>query len=493
LRAVRSLRAWLIIEMVCLLAAACVAVSITTGAVMHHLQIMQLDQELIATSTRVVSFDKTAGHIPVPGKPPVSNPLTNAPAVPAGTVLTRIIGPQVMDAGLRDCATGASKRLSAQQIAVLRGLPTGYPVTRHLPGLGNYRLLAVNAPDGDVIITGLPLAPLYAAQRRLAAVETGVSLAVLILAAVLGALLIRRTLRPLECIAATAQQIAQLPLHRGEVTLPARVADGDADPRNEVGKLSAALNKMLGHVADALAVRQAGEDRLRQFSADASHELRTPLAAIRGYAELTRRRGDLPPDAANAMSRVETETERMTALVDDLLQLARLDAHRPPADEPVDLSWLIIDAVTDARIAGPDHHWRLDLPDDPVSVTGDEASLHQAVTNLLANARIHTPPGTTVTTTLTVPAGHATLNIVDDGPGIPTHLLPHVFDRFTRADRSRRRRTDATGGLGLAIVKATVEAHGGAVDVSSRAGRTAFTVRLPARPDARPTSPPEGS
>jgi two-component system OmpR family sensor kinase len=193
------------------------------------------------------------------------------------------------------------------------------------------------------------------------------------------------------------------------------------------------------------------------------------------------------------MSRVETETERMTALVDDLLQLARLDAHRPPADEPVDLSWLIIDAVTDARIAGPDHHWRLDLPDDPVSVTGDEASLHQAVTNLLANARIHTPPGTTVTTTLTVPAGHATLNIVDDGPGIPTHLLPHVFDRFTRADRSRRRRTDATGGLGLAIVKATVEAHGGAVDVSSRAGRTAFTVRLPARPDARPTSPPEGS
>jgi two-component system OmpR family sensor kinase len=488
----RSLRAWLITEMVCLLAAACVTISVITGAAMHHLQIMQFDQELKTTSARVVHFDKTAGQIQVPGSPPVSNPLTNAPGVPAQTVLTRIHGRQVMDAGLRNSATGAKQDLSAQQIAVLRGLPLGSPVTCDLPGLGDYRLIATKAPDGDLIITGLPLAPLHSAQYQLVAVETGVSLVTLILTALLGALTIRRTLRPLERIAATARRVAELPLHRGEVALPVRVAEIDVDPRTEVGQVGAALNRMLGHVADALAVRQAGETRLRQFTADASHELRTPLAAIRGYAELTRRRADLQPDVANAMRRVESETERMTMLVDDLLRLARLDSDRPLANEPVDLSWLIIDAVSDARIAGPDHLWRLDLPQESVTVTGDEASLHQAVANLLTNGRVHTPPGTTVTTSLTASGDQATLSVVDDGPGIPAHLLPQVFDRFTRGDMSRRH-TTGTGGLGLAIVKAIVEAHGGSVDVSSRAGRTAFTLRLPVRPDARAVRPQEGS
>jgi two-component system OmpR family sensor kinase len=479
----RSLRTRLIAEMVCLLAAACIAVSATTFTVMHHLQITQFDQELKTTSTRVLHFDRTAGENRAPGSPPVSNnpPLTNAPGVPAQTVLIRIIGSQVMDAGLRDWATGARQYLSAQQVAVLRGLPLGYPVTRDIPGLGDYRLIAVKALDGDVIITGLPLAPLHAAQFHLVAVETGVTVATLILTALLGALTIRRTLRPLERIAATARRVAELPLHRGEVALPVRVPEVDVDPRTEVGQVGAALNRMLGHVADALAVRQAGETRLRQFSADASHELRTPLAAIRGYAELTRRVSDLPPDVAHAMRRVESETERMTNLVDDLLRLARMDSDRPLANEPVDLSWLVIDAITDARIAGPDHRWRLDLPEESVTVTGDEASLHQAVANLLTNARVHTPPGTTVTTALTMSGDQATLSVVDDGPGIRADLLPQVFSRFARGDTSRRH-SAGTGGLGLAIVKAIVEAHGGNIDVNSRVGQTAFIMRLPVRP-----------
>jgi two-component system, OmpR family, sensor kinase len=488
----QSLRARLITEMACLLAAACVTVSVITGAVLHHLQITQFDQELVTISTRVVYFDKTAGHIHVPGSPPVSNPLTNAPGVPAQTVLTRVVGPKVADAGWRDSATGSHHDLSAQQKAVLRGLPLGSPLTRELPGLGDYRLLAVKAPDGDRIITGLPLAPLYSAQHQLVTVETGVSLITLILAALLGALTIRRTLYPLERIAATARRVAELPLAHGEVALPMRVPEIDVDPRTEVGQVGTALNQMLSHVADALAVRQAAETRLRQFSADASHELRTPLAAIRGYAELTRRRDDLPPDVARAMRRVESETERMTILVDDLLRLARLDSDRPLANEPVDLSWLVIDAVSDARIASRVHHWLLDVPEDSVSVTGDEAGLHQAVANLLANARVHTPPGTTVTTSLTVSGDQATLSVVDDGPGIPADLLPHVFDRFTRGDRSRRH-TGGAGGLGLAIVKAIVEAHGGSVDVNSRVGRTAFSMRLPVRPDARPVRPHDSS
>jgi two-component system OmpR family sensor kinase len=484
----RSLRARLITAMVCLLAAACITVSVITAAVMHHLQITQFDQQLVATSARVVYFDQAAGHIQVPGSPPVSNPLTNAPGVPAQTVLTRIVGPQVMDAGLRNGPDGGHQPLSPQQIAVLRGLPFGYPVTRDLPGLGDYRLIAAKAPDGDTIITGLPLAPLHAAQYQLAVVETGVSLVTLILTALLGALIIRKTLRPLDRIAATARRVAELPLDRGEVALPVEGTEIDVDPRTEIGQVGSALNLMLGHVAGALAARQGSETRLRQFSADASHELRTPLAAIRGYAELTRRRGDLPPDVAHAMRRVESETERMTILVDDLLRLARLDSDRPQANEPVDLSWLIIDAVSDARITGPDHHWRLDLPKESVTVVGDEASLHQAVANLLTNARVHTPPGTTVTTSLTVSEQEATLSVVDDGPGIPANLLSQVFNRFTRGDTSRRH-TAGTSGLGLAIVKAIVDAHGGNVNATSRAGRTAFTMRLPVATGIRQVGP----
>jgi len=169
----------------------------------------------------------------------------------------------------------------------------------------------------------------------------------------------------------------------------------------------------------------------------------------------------------------------MTVLVDDLLLLARLDSGRPLADEPVDLSRLVIDAVSDARVAAPGHRWRLALPDDSVTVTGDGARLHEVLANLLANARVHTPPGTTVTTSLVVAGDAVALAVADDGPGIAADLLPEVFDRFSRGDSSRSRAAGSTG-LGLAIVAAVVEAHAGTVDVSSRPGRTAFTVRLPA-------------
>jgi two-component system OmpR family sensor kinase len=467
-----------------LLAVVCVTVSLITGAAMYRLQIRRFDHELRATSALVVYFDNTAGHIEVPGSATASNPLTNAPGIPARTVLSRVTGPRVRDAGMRSGTTGAQEDLSAQQVAALQGLPLGHPVTRHLPGLGNYRLLAVRAPDGDLIITGLPLAPLYAALHQLRVVEAGVSLVTLVLAAALGGLLIRRTLRPLERIANTARHVAELPLDRGEVALAVRVPE--VDPRTEVGQVGAALNRMLGHVADALVVRQAGAARLRRFSADASHELRTPLAVIRGYTELTRRRADLQPDVAHALQRIEAETKRMTALVEDLLRLARLGGERPFADEPVALSWLVADVVSDARVAGPGHRWRLELPEEPVIVTGDEASLRQVFVNLLTNARVHTPPGTTVTVSLTTSDEGVVLDVVDDGPGIPADLVPRVFDRFTRGDTAWRHAAGTGGGLGLAIVKVIVEAHGGSVEVRSRAGRTAFTVRLPIRPDDQP-------
>jgi two-component system OmpR family sensor kinase len=218
---------------------------------------------------------------------------------------------------------------------------------------------------------------------------------------------------------------------------------------------------------------------MRQFVADASHELRTPLAAIRGYTELAQRKQEaVPDDVAHAMSRVESETERMTHLVEDMLLLARLDTGRPLGHEQVDLTRLTVDAASDAHIAGPEHEWSLDLPDEPVVVRGDEARLHQVLANLFANARTHTPPGTSVNTSLAVDGEHAVLTVSDDGPGIPVWLQPEIFERFARGDSSRSRRGGSTG-LGLAIVAAVVRAHHGTIDVHSVPGKTEFVVKLP--------------
>ena len=212
----------------------------------------------------------------------------------------------------------------------------------------------------------------------------------------LGTAWVGLSLRPLRRVAATASQVAELPLESGAVELPAGVPD--TDPRTETGQVGAAFNRMLGHMQTALARRNASETRLRRFAADASHELRTPLASIRGYAELALRHpGDAPETVTHALSRVLSESTRMTVLVDDLLLLARLDAGRPLGRESVDMSRLAIDAASDARVARPGHRWVLDLPDDPVVVHGDEHRLQQVLVNLLSNAGRHTPEGTTVT------------------------------------------------------------------------------------------------
>ena len=236
---------------------------------------------------------------------------------------------------------------------------------------------------------------------------------------------------------------------------------------------------MLDHIAAALSTRQASEIRVRQFVADASHELRTPLAAIRGYTELAqRKRAEVPDDVAHAMGRVESEAERMTHLVEDLLLLARLDSGRPLERQPVDLSRLCADVVSDAHAAGPDHQWNLDVPAGPLYVPGDDARLHQVVANLLGNARTHTPPGTAVTLSLTAEDGAAVMRVVDNGPGIPAELQSEVFERFARGDSSRSRHAGSTG-LGLAIVSAVVRAHDGTIGLRSVPGHTEFTVRLP--------------
>jgi two-component system, OmpR family, sensor kinase len=273
--------------------------------------------------------------------------------------------------------------------------------------------------------------------------------------------------------------VSELPLASGDVRLHERVPD--APPNTEVGQVSVALNHMLDRIDGALAERQRSEERLRRFIADASHELRTPLAVIRGHAELVRRDpAGTPEPVVQSLSRIDAEATRMSRLVDDLLLLARLDEGRPLDREEVDLSRLAIDAMSDAHAAGRDHEWQLELPDEPVVVIGDAFRLHQVIANLLANARVHTPAGTTVTLAVARPdaAGEVQIAVSEDGPGVPESVQPTVFELFARAGGSRGHANGSTG-LGLAIVTAVAGAHGGTATMRSRPGRTTVTVRLP--------------
>ncbi|HKC26530.1 MAG TPA: HAMP domain-containing sensor histidine kinase [Jatrophihabitans sp.] len=259
-----------------------------------------------------------------------------------------------------------------------------------------------------------------------------------------------------------------------------------------MGALSTAFNRMLEHVETSLRRRQASEDRLRRFIADASHELRTPVAVVRAHAELaTRTSKSLPPEVERSLSRIAAESERMGHLVDDLLLLARLDSGRPLARDDVDVTRVVLDAVSDAKVAAPDHHWRLDLPAEPVTAIADENALHQVLANLLGNARIHTPAGTTVLAAArSLPGGDVEIAVSDDGPGIPAAMQADVFDRFVRADDTRSA-SSGSSGLGLAIVDAIVRGLGGRIDVHSVPGDTRFTIRLPAQ-EAKPVSTDQG-
>ncbi|HEY0374315.1 MAG TPA: HAMP domain-containing sensor histidine kinase [Amnibacterium sp.] len=361
-----------------------------------------------------------------------------------------------------------------------------------VPGYGEFRFAAQYQPSGSVLLVGLPTTQLY---KNIASVLVPIIVVVLlaiVLAGILGAYVIRRSLRPLRRVATVASNVAGMPLERGNVHLAQRVPEEDTNPHTEVGQVGSALNNLLDSVETALAVRQASEEKVRTFVADASHELRTPLASIRGYAELTRRfGGDLSEDVQHNIARIESESQRMTSLVEDLLLLARLDAQRELDTAEVDLSRLLVDVVSDAHAAGPDHVWDLELPDEPVTVRGDDLRLHQVFANLLTNARVHTPAGTRVVVELDRPGDDTVeVRVRDSGPGIPAELQPTLFERFVRGDSSRNRKSGSTG-LGLSIVHAVVTAHHGSVRVASEPGSTVFTVRLPVHQPAQATPKPE--
>lgn len=492
-----SLRARLLAGQVLLIVAVCAGVGAATEIALYRYLVGQLDIDVVDSAQRsaVISGRPPLPPLPLPfetdpppGPSPGPGPIfLDAPGQPVGLVAAVVYRGEVEDAGVLTVDGDRAEITDVAQAQLAGVTNERSPETHHLDGMGSYRVVATTNRAGETIVVGLPLSGVNATLWQVAVIFTAVAAVALLAATTAGVLIIRRALAPLTRVAATASEVADLPLDRGEVTLPVRVAEDDANPRTEVGRLGAALNRMLDHISSALSTRQASEMRVRQFVADASHELRTPLTAIRGYTELAQRSSDdVPVDVAHAMGRVESEAGRMTTLVEDLLLLARLDSGRPLQQEPVDLSRLAVDAVSDAHVAGSDHKWSLDLPDEPVVVTGDAARLHQVLVNLLANARTHTGPGTSVTLSLAIEGDQAVLKVVDDGPGIPAHLQSEVFERFARGDSSRSRKAGGTG-LGLAIVSAVVKAQHGTIDVVSRPGHTEFTVRLPLTADPQPT------
>lgn len=363
------------------------------------------------------------------------------------------------------------------------------PRTVKLPVLGSYRLASQAAGDGDVLVSGVSL---DSANRVIArkTVTVAVMIVIALMVTAVGTVLVvRYALRPLRRVAATAAKVATLRLDGDDHRITARVRERDTDPDNEVGIVGETLNRLLVNVDSALAELAASDRRTRQFLTDASHELRTPLAAIQGYAELTRQDSTmLPPTTEYALARIEAEARRMTVLVSDLLLLSRLGEGQDLETDDVDFNDLVVDAVNDTAVAAPSHHWVTRLPDDPVWVRGDLARLHQVVSNLLTNAKVHTPPGVTVVVTLTVAGEFAELTVSDDGPGIEADLLPNLFGRFVRADKARSRELGSTG-LGLAIVASIVQAHDGTVAVASTPGETVFTVRIPLAGQAADVTP----
>ncbi|MET7298797.1 HAMP domain-containing sensor histidine kinase [Embleya sp. NPDC005575] len=467
----RTLRVRLTAGLVVLLALACAAVGVGTVLALEGFLIERLDQQLVQSGGR---FPASLEH---EGRPDDDNrPDTRGQA--DGTLGARLLDGHTTDAAVVHRDTDRRLTLTNDDAHDLAGVPVdgrGHDI--HITGLGTYRVVAVRGDDGDVLITGLPLHPIEETVHRLEAVETLVFGAALLVTGAAAAYWVRLSLRPLDRVVDTATRVAELPLAGGEVAMPEPLPD--TDPHTEVGRVGAALNRMLGHIGDALTRRQAVEERLRNFAADAGHELRTPVATLRGHAELALRHpGPIPPEIRHALERMQSESLRMSTLVEDLLLLARLDAGRPLVHEPVDLTRLVLDATGDARASGPDHRWILDLPEEPITVTGDEHRLHQVVANLLANARTHTPPGTDVTVRLESGAAHVVFTVTDNGPGVPEPIRRDVFDRFVRADTGRSRTAGNTG-LGLAIVKAVVTAHHGTVTLTQHPDHTEFRVELP--------------
>ena len=355
------------------------------------------------------------------------------------------------------------------KVAATKGLPF---TVKGVKDGGDTRAIAQVLPTGlGSIVVAVSLAGVDRTLHEMTWLFLLISLIILVLIAFLSRFIIRISLRPLSEVEGTAAAIAAS-------DLSARLPDNN--PKTEVGKLTRSLNTMLSRIEESFAVRVASESKLRQFVADASHELRTPLTAIRGFAELHRQGAvEGVEKTKELIGRIEKESIRMGSLVEDLLLLARMDEARPVSMEPVDLTHVLEECIASASAAGPDHPITADIEPD-IFVLGDNKRIHQAIANLLANARTHTPLGTKITVRAKSGKDDTRVSVSDEGPGLSPADQKKIFERFFRADPSRQRSSGEGSGLGLSIVDAIMKLHGGSVSVESELGRGAtFTLTFP--------------
>ncbi|MDS2172228.1 ATP-binding protein [Nesterenkonia sp. CL21] len=471
------LRRQLVAGIVMLLVVATVVIGVVTVAVQRHTVLDRVDDQL----ETVLEAQRSA----------VEDEAQEIPRMRARSVVVIEADGVEEVAELTDESGVVSPLSDAERHQLLDGAGREpYAETVQLSDHGSYRVTSAALGGGGQVVVGQSLSEVDQTIRDMTLSFTVVGLLGVTLAALGGRWIIRLGLRPLERLARTASQVSQTPLAEGTVSMPSRVQDQDTSPGTEVGQVGAALNRMLDHVEDAIGRRQSSEDQLRRFIADAGHELRTPLAAISAHAQLMeRRRTEMPEELGHSSQRIRSESQRMGLLVEDLLLLARLDSGVPLAEEPVELARILVDVSADAQLTAPGHQWHIDLPEGAADLTvrGDAARLHQVVSNLVNNAKDHTPEGTSVILRLRADRADAVeVTVEDDGPGIPEELQPRIFDRFVRGDGARSRGDAETGqgntGLGMAICAAIVHAHRGTIRCESRPGRTRFVIRLPAAP-----------
>ena len=331
-------------------------------------------------------------------------------------------------------------------------------------------LVAAQRTPGGVLVAGASLDQVNRTVGRIILIVVLGSVAAVLLIGGGVFFILRRGLHPIEAMAAQADRITA-----GDLTDRVK----PHKPRSEVGRLGAALNGMLARIQAALHEREASQDQVRRFFADASHELRTPLASLRANAELYQQ-GALsgPGQVDEVMRRITLETKRMGRLVDDMLRLARLGLHPDRCREPVDLSALLLACAERARTADPGRVWRVHVA-ETLTVVADEELLCRAVDNLLTNVLVHTGASTVATLTAHGDGSWVTIEVSDDGPGVPPDKLPHIFERFYRAGAAPTR---PGSGLGLAIVAEVATAHGGAAAAATAAPHgLSVTLTLPVR------------
>jgi two-component system, OmpR family, sensor kinase len=429
--------------------------------------IARVDHDLESTAASIRAFATpeqlvALGQRPNPGANNQATMIIDASGatvlfIPSGTPTHPTPPPDLANFSVADLTARAGKPFSRPAVH-------GSSVT--------YRVLVSKFGDnGDVLVLAAPITDQQETIRQLATIQLVAAVAALAVIGSLVWLFSRVGIKPIEDMIGVASAI-------GGGDLGARV---DTDPHStEVARLASALNAMLQQLEVAFAGKDASEARLRRFAADASHELRTPLTTIQGWADLYASGGANTPEMlSKAMDRISHETQRMSALVEDLLLLARLDEQRPLDSIPVDLRAVVAESVEDLRRIQPRRPITVDLPVGPVVVHGDEARLRQVVANLLTNIRVHTDPEVPAQITLRIQGASAQLVIADEGAGLSEADATRAFDRFYRSEDSRARSSGGTG-LGLAIVRTVVESHGGTITLASAPGMgVTFTISLP--------------